>query len=58
MRDKLSKILNEVNKGAIIDDTKITLQDWIIVWINDYKKLALKRTSIDNYHRYILFKIR
>lgn len=52
VRDKLTKILNEVNKGAMIDDTKITLQDWIIVWINDYKKLALKRTSIDNYYRY------
>lgn len=52
VRDKLAKILNDINKGGIIDDSKIILQDWITVWIEDYKKISLKRTSIDNYNRY------
>ncbi len=52
VRDKLAKILNDINMGGIIDDSKITIQDWITVWLEDYKKLSLKRTSIDNYYRY------
>lgn len=58
VRDKLANILTEVNKGGIIDDTKISLQEWIIIWIEDYKKLALKRTSVDNYYRYFNYHIK
>lgn len=52
VRDKMAAILSEAKKAGVIDDTKITLDEWIAVWIEDYKKLALKRTSIDNYYRY------
>lgn len=52
VRDKLSTILTEVNQGVIFDDNNIILQDWIVAWLEDYKKIALKRSSIDNYYRY------
>lgn len=52
VRDKLAVILNGASNKEVIDDTKIILQDWIIIWLEDYKKLALKRTSLDNYYRY------
>ncbi len=51
VRDKMAAILNEVNKGSIIDDTKIDLETWILQWLENYK-LSLKRTSLDNYYRY------
>lgn len=52
VRDKLAVILKETTSKAVIDDTKIILQDWITIWLEDYKKLAIKRTSLDNYYRY------
>jgi len=58
VRDKLADILKEINKGNIIDDTRISLQDWIIVWIDDYKALSLKRSSVDNYRRYYEYHIK
>ncbi len=50
VRDKLTAILNETNNMEVFDDTKITVQDWIVIWLEDYKKLSLKRTSLDNYY--------
>lgn len=58
VRDKLAEILKEVNKGQLIDDTRITLQEWILVWIEDYKKLSIKRSSVDNYYRYFKYHIK
>lgn len=58
VRDKLAMILNETLKKDIIDDTKIILQDWIVIWLEEYKKIALKRTSLDNYYRYFNTHIR
>lgn len=58
VRDKLAEILKEVNKGQVIDDKNISLQDWIRIWIDEYKKLALKRTSVDNYKRYFEYHIK
>lgn len=52
VRDKLAIILNETRNRDVIDDTKMLLQEWIKIWIDDYKKLALKRSSVDNYYRY------
>lgn len=49
---KLNAITNEINNGFIVNDSIITLQDWIVIWIEEYKKLSIKRTSIDNYYRY------
>ena len=58
VRDKLADILKEINKGNIIDDTRISLQDWILVWIDDYKALSLIRSSVDNYRRYYEYHIK
>jgi integrase len=52
VRDKIAKLLNTPSNIQMIDNAKITLQAWIIVWLEDYKKLSLKRSSIDNYYRY------
>jgi integrase len=51
VRDKLATILNEVNKDSVVDDTKINLETWILLWLENYK-LSLNRTSLDNYYRY------
>lgn len=52
VKDKLAKALNDISTNKMVDDTKINLQDWIVIWLEEYKKLALKRTSLDNYYRY------
>ncbi len=52
VRDKIAKLLNNPTNMQMIDNGKITLQDWIIVWLEDFKRLSLKRSSIDNYYRY------
>lgn len=49
VQEKLNATLTEINQGIYIEPSNISLEDWILTWMNDYKKNALKPTSYSAY---------
>lgn len=58
VRDRLNTILSEISTDIIVNDEKVTLKEWIILWLENYKKLSLKRSSMDHYYRYFNYHIK
>jgi len=49
VRKKLQKVLADINYGAHIEDTKITVGAWLEIYLNDIKKLSIKQSTHNNY---------
>jgi len=48
--DKLSELIVEKAKNTITQNDKITVQDWIVKWMDIYKSRTLKKKTIENYN--------
>lgn len=46
---KMTDLLNDLNKGNLVDPTDITVSQWLDRWMQDYKKLQLKPATYINY---------
>jgi integrase len=50
---KLSKLANLNYTGTYIEPSKCLFKDWIINWLNEYKKVKIKPTTYDCYDNII-----
>lgn len=48
---KLNQVLNQVNTNTHIEPSKITVKDWIYIWLRDYKKTSVSATTYNSYKR-------
>lgn len=47
--EKMTKALHEMNIGARLDASKVTLGEWLERWLHDYMKLILRPTAYQVY---------
>ncbi len=47
--EKLNQKINLLNNNAYINESNMLLEKWIMIWLNDYKKLNVKATTYVNY---------
>ncbi len=45
----LDKLIAEYETGSYIEPSKMTMGNWLDVWLNDYKKLDLRPTTWESY---------
>ena len=55
--DKLMEMQDEINKGTFVDPTNVTLGEWLPVWLEDYKKRALKNSTFMEYQGMVNYRI-
>ncbi|MCF6461457.1 tyrosine-type recombinase/integrase [Clostridium sp. Cult3] len=48
---KLNQVLNQVNTNTHIEPSKITVKEWIYIWLRDYKKASVSATTYNSYKR-------
>lgn len=54
VQEKLNKLKYELQIGSYIDNSdKLTVNTWILRWLNEYKKGQLGQGTFDNYESYI-----
>lgn len=51
--EKVNKLLNEVKYGDYTEPSKITLYEWMNIWLDMYCRGVLKQTTVINYETYI-----
>lgn len=48
--EKMNELINTINKGMFIDkNDNPTVADWLLFWLNNYKKNSIKRSTFDQY---------
>ena len=53
VRKKLNKILNDIDNNVYIEDSKITVGEWLYTWLYDYKKDTVKQKTFEGYETLI-----
>ena len=48
-QEELVKLLNEVNQGTHVDQKKMSLGEWLEVWLNDYSKPNVSPKTFERY---------
>ncbi len=49
VKDKMAYALNDLQKGTYIEPSKMTMEKWIDIWLYEYKKNEVKKTTFANY---------
>lgn len=49
VQEKLNAILHSINNETYIEPSKMTLGEWLTIWLNEYKKISIKPTTFTNY---------
>lgn len=49
VNEKITKARYEQQIGALIEPTKITLGEWLDIWLNNYKKMKIEKTTLGSY---------
>lgn len=49
VRDKKLKALYQLQNGDYIEPSKLNLEQWLNIWLWDYKKLKLQSTTFESY---------
>jgi len=47
--EKLTKALNDVRLGTLPEPGRMTVGEWLDIWLQDYKKSSLRPTTFDSY---------
>ena len=47
--DKLTEMQDEINKGTFVDPTNVTVGEWLLVWLEDYKKRNVRNSTFVSY---------
>lgn len=53
VNEKLTKARYEQQIGAYLEPTKVTLGQWIDIWLNNYKSIKVEKTTLGNYYTMI-----
>lgn len=51
--EKINQALSEIKQGILITDNNITLEDWLITWLHQYKKNQISESTFDDYESLI-----
>lgn len=51
VQEKLTASLNEINSNTYIEPTKMTVSQWLNVWLRDYKKNTVKGSTYASHHQ-------
>jgi integrase len=49
VQEKIREALNQKDKGMLGEPSKLTLQEWLKTWLEDYKKRELKESTWESY---------
>jgi len=49
VQEKLNAVLHSIDNNAYVEPSKITVGEWLTIWLNDYKKISIKPTTFTNY---------
>lgn len=49
VNEKLTKMLYERHIGAFVEPNKVTLGEWLDIWLNHYKRMKLRKTTFGSY---------
>lgn len=47
--EKLAKALNDIRQGTFADPGKLTVGEWLDIWLWDYKRNSIRPTTWDSY---------
>lgn len=53
VQEKLTAALNELNNNTYIEPSAITLEKWLITWLEEYKKPFVRTTTYENYKKQV-----
>ena len=56
--DKMLPILSTLQAGEYVEPSKVSLSEWLDIWLNEYKKNALKPTTFDSYETNIRYHLK
>lgn len=51
--EKINQALNEIKQGILITDNNITLENWLNIWLHQYKKNQISESTFDDYESII-----
>ncbi|WAM36906.1 N-terminal phage integrase SAM-like domain-containing protein [Caldicellulosiruptor acetigenus] len=51
--DKINQAPNEIKQGILITDNNITLENWLNIWLHQYKKNQINESTFDDYESII-----
>ena len=46
---RMTAALSELNHGVFVEPSKITVNEWLDIWLHDYKPQSVKRTTLQIY---------
>lgn len=49
VQEKLTAAVNELNTGMYIEPSKMTLEQWLNIWLKDYKKGFVRTSTYERY---------
>lgn len=47
--DKMQIALSQIQRGEFVDTTKITVEEWVTIWLNEYSKKKVKLGTWESY---------
>ena len=53
VQEKLTAALNDINNNTYIEPSKITVEQWMYIWLRDYKKNSVKPKTYAAYEAHI-----
>lgn len=53
VQEKLTAALNDINNNAYIEPSKMTVEQWMRIWLKDYKRASVKPKTYATYEAHI-----
>jgi integrase len=53
VQEKLTAALNDLNNGVYIEPSNMTLEQWMSIWLREYKKNSIRESTYEAYESYI-----
>lgn len=48
--DKVNKLITDRDSGSLVKTDKLTVEQWLTQWLENYKKVNIKQTTYDSYN--------
>lgn len=53
VQEKLTAALNDLNNGVYIEPSNMKLEQWMSIWLREYKKNSIRESTYEAYESYI-----
>ena len=53
VQEKLTAALNDINNNTYIEPSKMTVEQWMYIWLRDYKKASVKPKTYAAYEAHV-----